>query len=118
MRSPFAASVQPSWHRLTDSLYSCHTALLLSFYPITPESPRFLAARGEQEKAAKVLEKTAWMNGKDFPDGVLMTTTDHETSKADAASDGGILELLTQITWSRIGSLNRFDSLCFSKLKI
>ena len=64
------------------------------------ESPWCLVARGEQANAPEVLEKIAWMNGKDFPDGVLMTPIDHNTSKSDAASDNGIIELLTQISRS------------------
>ena len=46
------------------------------------------------------MDKIAWINGKDLPDAVLMTTTDDKTSNSDEANDNSIIELLTQITRS------------------
>ena len=77
--------------------------MLVFFYPLIPESPRFLAAKGEQEKAIEVLERIARINGKDLPDGVLVTATDQKATKSEAASDDGLVEILTQITRSGLG---------------
>ncbi|EEF48695.1 sugar transporter, putative [Ricinus communis] len=50
--------------------------LLLVFYTMTPESPRYLCLKGRKVDALGILEKVAKLNGKVLPPGVLVT--DHE----------------------------------------
>lgn len=50
--------------------------LLLIFYIITPESPRYLCLKCRKDDALRILEKIGKLNGKVLPPGNLVT--DHE----------------------------------------
>ncbi|KAL6656800.1 hypothetical protein ACP70R_004580 [Stipagrostis hirtigluma subsp. patula] len=45
--------------------------ILLIFFPLTPESPRYLCSRGRTMDATIILERIARMNNKTLPPGIL-----------------------------------------------
>ncbi|XP_051135958.1 organic cation/carnitine transporter 7 isoform X2 [Andrographis paniculata] len=49
------------------------SSLLLLFYRMTPESPRYLCMRGRNSEALAILERIARFNGKPLPSGVLIS---------------------------------------------
>ncbi|CAM6129453.1 unnamed protein product [Calypogeia fissa] len=53
-------------------LSSVPLAILLLFYSLVPESPRYLAAKGETEKAFQILQQMANTNSKSLPKGRLV----------------------------------------------
>lgn len=53
-------------------LSSVPLAILLLFYSVVPESPRYLASKGETEKAFKILQQMAKVNCKPLPKGRLV----------------------------------------------
>jgi hypothetical protein len=55
-------------------LSSVPLAILLLFYSVVPESPRYLAAKGETEKAFKILQQMAKVNCRSLPQGRLVQT--------------------------------------------
>lgn len=55
-------------------LSSVPLAILLLFYSVVPESPRYLAAKGETEKAFKILQQMAKVNCRPLPQGRLVQT--------------------------------------------
>ncbi|XP_010542536.1 PREDICTED: organic cation/carnitine transporter 7-like [Tarenaya hassleriana] len=59
------------------ALSSVPSSLLLLFYSLTPESPRYLCLRGRKSEALAILEKIARINGAELPPGVLVG--EHET---------------------------------------
>ncbi|KNA24583.1 hypothetical protein SOVF_014400 [Spinacia oleracea] len=52
--------------------------ILLVFYLITPESPRYLCFKGKKDQAFQVLAKIAKVNGKELPTGILLTDMELE----------------------------------------
>ncbi|KAI3510516.1 hypothetical protein L1887_17573 [Cichorium endivia] len=55
---------------------SLPSSLLLVFYRVVPESPRYLCLKGRTSEALRILEKVAKTNGKTLPAGILVS--DHE----------------------------------------
>lgn len=55
-------------------LSSVPLAILLLFYSVVPESPRYLAAKGETEQALKILQQMAKVNCRPLPQGRLVQT--------------------------------------------
>jgi len=47
--------------------------ILLFFYPLLSESPRYLALKGKTVKAERVLSRISRLNGKELPAGKLVT---------------------------------------------
>ncbi|XP_020539794.1 organic cation/carnitine transporter 7 isoform X2 [Jatropha curcas] len=73
------------------ALSALPSLLLLIFYIMTPESPRYLCLKDRKHDALRILEKIAKLNGKGFPPGVLVT--DHEIELRDKRlqAEGGNL---------------------------
>ncbi|KAI3697723.1 hypothetical protein L6452_30820 [Arctium lappa] len=55
---------------------SLPSSLLLMFYRVVPESPRYLCLKGRTSEALRILEKVAKTNGQPLPPGILVS--DHE----------------------------------------
>ncbi|OAY69210.1 Organic cation/carnitine transporter 7 [Ananas comosus] len=62
-----------SWRCLL-AISSLPSFLLLLFFSVTPESPRYLCTNGRLHEAMFVLEKMASMNNKVLPSGVLTSS--------------------------------------------
>ncbi|KAJ8766670.1 hypothetical protein K2173_001190 [Erythroxylum novogranatense] len=54
--------------------------VLLLFYIVTPESPRYLCLKGKKDDALKIMQKISRINGKELPPGVLVS--DHELKQS------------------------------------
>jgi len=52
--------------------------LLLVFYTLTPESPRYLCLKGRKNEALIILKKIAKLNGKELPPGVVVAGNEIE----------------------------------------
>ncbi|KAK7254984.1 hypothetical protein RIF29_28383 [Crotalaria pallida] len=63
------------------ALSSLPTSLLLLFYKLTPESPRYLCLKGRTSDAITVLEKIARVNGTKLPSGTLVSDYQIELQK-------------------------------------
>ena len=75
-------------------LSSVPLAILLLFYAVVPESPRYLAAKGETEKAYKVLQQMAKVNCKPLPQGRLVQTQPlHRDPDDKGSSSVGNMEM-------------------------
>ncbi|CAN0899937.1 Organic cation/carnitine transporter 7 [Linum grandiflorum] len=54
---------------------------LLVFYPLTPESPRYLCLKGREDEARRIMEKMAKSNKKQLPPGTLLTDREIELQR-------------------------------------
>ena len=63
--------------------------LVLFYFPFVPDSPRYLLASGEVDKAYKVLEAAARQNCRRLPPGQLVVT---KRDKAEAGEETAILD--------------------------
>jgi hypothetical protein len=61
--------------------------LLLLFYAITPESPRFLCMKGRTAEAVDVLEKMARLNNVQLPSGRLVSDKNIELDEVSGSSE-------------------------------
>ncbi|KAL8043663.1 hypothetical protein ABFX02_09G128054 [Erythranthe guttata] len=79
------------------------SSLLLLFYKMTPESPRYLCMRGRKSDALDILEKIARVNGRKLPSGVLVSDNHHIEleEKLDFSED---TKLITSARENDIGS--------------
>lgn len=83
-------------------LSSLPLAILLLFYAIVPESPRYLAAKGETTKAFTILQQMAKTNNKPLPPGRLIQPqpllkehhpNSHKTRPSSASGDMEMVEI-------------------------
>uniref|UniRef100_A0A2P2QLF7 Uncharacterized protein MANES_14G000300 n=1 Tax=Rhizophora mucronata TaxID=61149 RepID=A0A2P2QLF7_RHIMU len=65
--------------------------LLLMFYSITPESPRYLCLKGRKNDAHRILEKVAELNGKKLPVGILVSDHELGMQRKSISSEGAHL---------------------------
>ncbi|WCJ36335.1 Synaptic vesicle 2-related protein [Euphorbia peplus] len=70
------------------ALCSLPSFLLLIFYPLTPESPRYLCLKSRKDDALRILEKMAKENGNPLPIGVLVSDREMELQKQNLQGDG------------------------------
>lgn len=75
---------------------SLPSLLLLLFYRVVPESPRYLCLKGRTTEALRILEKVAKTNGKTLPPGILVS--DHEIELNEKSTDSEDEHLLSQTT--------------------
>ncbi|XP_050225092.1 organic cation/carnitine transporter 7 isoform X2 [Mercurialis annua] len=61
--------------------------LLLVFYNMTPESPRYLCLKGRKNEALRILERIAKLNGTGLPPGVLVTDGENELQEKSLPPD-------------------------------
>ncbi|KAL2943190.1 Organic cation/carnitine transporter 7 [Bienertia sinuspersici] len=71
--------VMPRWGwRWLLGLSATPAFLLLVFYIVVPESPRYLSLKGDKDGAMKILESISKFNGSQMPPGVLCTDVEIE----------------------------------------
>lgn len=68
------------------ALSSVPSLLLLLFYAITPESPRFLCMKGRTMEAVDVLEKMARLNSAQLPSGKLVSDKNIELDEVSESA--------------------------------
>ncbi|URE28522.1 Sugar transporter, partial [Musa troglodytarum] len=76
------------WLLATSSLPSF---LLLLFYAVTPESPRYLCMRGRTSDAMQILEQMARANHKALPSGILISENQLELDEKSDHSEAAHL---------------------------
>lgn len=94
LEASLAWFVMPSlgWRWLL-ALSSLPSSLLLVFYGMTPESPRYLCMKGRRNEAVLVLEKVAGINQKKLPPGILVL--DHQIELQEKFSEAEDKHLLS-----------------------
>ncbi|XP_010675319.2 organic cation/carnitine transporter 7 [Beta vulgaris subsp. vulgaris] len=71
--------VMPRWGwRWLLGLSAMPAMLLLIFYCVVPESPRYLSLKGEKQGAMRILERISKVNDRELPPGVLCTDIEIE----------------------------------------
>ena len=77
------------------ALSSIPSSLLLLFYWVAPESPRFLCLKGRTTEALSVLEKIARLNRTKLPPGILVS--DHQIELQEKNTPSEDTRLLSSI---------------------
>uniref|UniRef100_A0A0A9HMR4 Major facilitator superfamily (MFS) profile domain-containing protein n=1 Tax=Arundo donax TaxID=35708 RepID=A0A0A9HMR4_ARUDO len=73
------------------ALSSTPCFILLIFFPLTPESPRYLCSKGRTMDATIILERIARMNNKALPPGILTYTPEKCVDNYLATSETALL---------------------------
>ncbi|KAK8968614.1 Organic cation/carnitine transporter 7 [Platanthera guangdongensis] len=89
LEASLAWAVMPTlgWRWLL-ALSSLPSFLLLVFYTITPESPRYLCSKGRKSDALLVLQRMARMNRKPLPSGELVSDRNWGSDELDENANG------------------------------
>ncbi|XP_063940443.1 organic cation/carnitine transporter 7 isoform X1 [Daucus carota subsp. sativus] len=97
LEASLAWFVMPSlgWRWLL-ALSSLPTSLLLVFYVLTPESPRYLCLQGRRDEALVILKKIAKLNQTKLPPGILVL--DQQIELQETSSEAEDKHLLTPKT--------------------
>ncbi|KAG2725877.1 hypothetical protein I3843_01G084900 [Carya illinoinensis] len=69
------------------ALSALPSSLLLIFYRVTPESPRYLCLKGRTSDAVSVLEQIARINGTKLPSGILVSDNQIELGEKSIPSE-------------------------------
>ncbi|KAM5579773.1 organic cation/carnitine transporter 7 [Rosa sericea] len=69
------------------ALSALPSSLLLIFYWVAPESPRYLCLKGRTTEAITILEKVARLNGTKLPSGILVSDLTVELSEKSTPSE-------------------------------
>ncbi|KAF8407375.1 hypothetical protein HHK36_006506 [Tetracentron sinense] len=81
------------------ALSSLPSSILLLFYGVTPESPRYLCMKGRTSDALVILEKGARLNQSELPSGMLVS--DHKIVLDEKHAPSADTTLLSQTTTSK-----------------
>ncbi|CAN6225751.1 unnamed protein product [Urochloa humidicola] len=73
------------------ALSSAPCFVLLIFFPLTPESPRYLCSRGRTMDATVILERIARMNKGTLPPGILIYTQEKLVDNSLGTSETALL---------------------------
>ena len=76
------------------ALSALPSLLLLVFYRVTPESPRYLCLKGRKTEALSILEKIARMNRAELPSGILVS--EHQAKVPEKSNPTEGTKLLTK----------------------
>uniref|UniRef100_A0A803PCP1 Major facilitator superfamily (MFS) profile domain-containing protein n=1 Tax=Cannabis sativa TaxID=3483 RepID=A0A803PCP1_CANSA len=79
------------------AISSIPSSLLLLFYWVAPESPRFLCSKGRTAEALNVLEKIARMNKAKLPPGILVSDHQIELQEKNTPSEEEDRRLLPSV---------------------
>ncbi|KAJ4963594.1 hypothetical protein NE237_023533 [Protea cynaroides] len=91
------------------ALSSLPSSVLLFFYGITPESPRFLCMKGRTSEALDVLEKVARVNQTKLPLGLLVS--DHKIEPDGKCTPSEVTHLLSKRSETAIPEVGAINSL-------
>lgn len=89
---------------------SIPSSLLLVFYWVAPESPRFLCSKGRTTEALAILEKIARLNRTKLPPGTLVTDNQIELHEKNPPSEEDAHLLSSPPNQNEEGSLNSTNS--------
>lgn len=77
--------------RLLLGLSAVPSLLALVFYPLVPESPRYLSTQGRLTEACYILTKGAQLNKKELPEGLLVSDHVNKIETDDELSESSLL---------------------------
>lgn len=105
------------------ALSSIPSIILLLFYSVVPESPRYLCMRGRIADAFHILEKIAVINKKQLPSGILISDHIIEHELQTCQTEDAHLLSVTKLegkdlekAGSQLGALASLSSLLSRKL--
>ncbi|CAI9285444.1 unnamed protein product [Lactuca saligna] len=92
MEAALAWWIMPNYGwRLLLGLSAVPSLLALVFYPLVPESPRYLSTQGRLTEACYILTKGAQLNKKELPEGLLVSDHVNKIETDDELSESSLL---------------------------
>ncbi|KAL7600947.1 hypothetical protein Lser_V15G23565 [Lactuca serriola] len=92
MEAALAWWIMPNYGwRLLLGLSAVPSLLALVFYPLVPESPRYLSTQGRLTEARYILTKGAQLNKKELPKGLLVSDHVNKIETDDELSESSLL---------------------------